>query len=285
MPRIGLVGEPNSGKSYSRRNLNPEEVVILSPSIKLMHLSKAGKPLDKLYIAGKDGLDVTQKIIKSIVKDPNQQFKILEKHESHQVNFLLKSDAVRKKLMEGEWSLKGNRMVVRDFNMIETYLNCVSKYMPHIKIVIIPDFTHFFTEVLSKKEFIQRKSGGEAYQRFWELAGDAARNLLLSVDYLRENLFVVTEFHSIFDNVTEEYKIFVPAGKMLEEKFKPDSYFDFLFYTHKIKNEESGEVDRYVLVTRTIGHYSARSNNLFKEAYIDNDLKQVIEKIKDYQGV
>jgi len=37
--------------------------------------------------------------------------------------------------------------------------------MPHIKTIIIPDFTHFISAILADRKFIARKAGGEAFQR------------------------------------------------------------------------------------------------------------------------
>ena len=152
--------------------------------------------------------------------------------------------------------------------------------------LILPDFTHYISEVIANKNFILRKSGGEAFQRFWELAADALNNFITSIDELREDLLVVTEFHCEFNEANNMYEIFVPGGKMLKDKFLPDSYYDVMLYTHVLEDAEGiKQGDRYKFVTRRTDKYNARCLNLFEEAYIPNDLQMVSDKVREYVGI
>lgn len=158
--------------------------------------------------------------------------------------------------------------------------------MPHIKVIILPDFTHYISKILATKSFIEQKSGGQAFQRFWELAANALNSFFLHIDKLPEDLIVVTEFHIEFDESANMYKIFVPGGKMLNDKFLADSYYDILLYTHVESEDDFPEdEDRYKFVTKRIGKYNARSAGLFKEPFVENNLQEVIDRVKKYNGL
>jgi len=123
----------------------------------------------------------------------------------------------------------------------------------------------------------------------WELAGDALNGYFLNIDNLREDMLVVTEFHSTFDANGEnpQYKIFVPAGNMLSEKFLPDSYYDYLLYTKVISEAvESDYTKRFKFVVNRTGPYPARSANAFSgQMEIPNDLQYVLDSVRKYIGI
>lgn len=266
--KIGLVGLTNTGKSYSRKTLkNGEDIFILSPSQKALHIKDSkGNPLKHLSITT-DKSDSMDKIAAALGVNRNGL-----------AGKLLKADA--------KLTIFGNYFVMKDLRYLEDWLRFISQKMPNIKMLILPDFTHYVSEILSNKEFIQRKSGGEAFQRFWELAADALNNFITSIDELREDLLVITEYHCEFNEANDTYEIYVPGGKMLKEKFLPDSYYDILLYTHVL--EDDGNIkqsDRYKFVTHKTAKYNARCLNLFEDTFIPNDLQLVVDKVKSYIGM
>jgi hypothetical protein len=265
--KIGLVGLTNTGKSYSRRTIKKgEEVFILSPSQKALHIKDSnGNPLRPLNIKTKISDNINQ---------------VAEKLGLHKF-------ALAKKLLavDADIEISGNYLIMNDIKYLEDWLKFIDRKMPHIKILILPDFTHYISEVISQKEFIQRKSGGDAFQRFWELAGDLLNSYITSIDLLREDLMVISEYHAEFNEANQVYEIFVPGGKMLKEKFLPDSYYDFLLYTHVMDDDSSlKQNDRYKFVTRRTEKYNARCLDLFDEPFVPNDLQSVIDKVNDYLG-
>jgi hypothetical protein len=163
---------------------------------------------------------------------------------------------------------------------------------PDIKYLVLPDFTHFISNILSSKAFITRKAGGEAFQRFWELAADALNTFLNNIAKLREDLIVIIEFHSQFDTYTNKFNIFVPGGNMLTEKFKIDSYFDLLLYSYCKPDPDNALSDaekyKFIVKRATIDgiEYPARSMGIFEDVieeghFIPNNLQLVIDKIKE----
>lgn len=242
--KIGIMGPPNTGKSYSRSFLtNAEETVVLASSAKATYLKdKEGKPLPKLPSLAD---------MKTTVQSGNQ--------------------------------IKGNWAMVPDIKSVETYLSVISKYMPHIKTVVIPDFTHYISKILASEAFMKANAGGGAFARFWTLAAESLNSFFLGADNLREDLVVVIEFHAEFNDTEDVFQIFVPGGKMLSEKFKPESYFDIMLCTYIQKNDDdSVTADSYKFVTRKFGFYNARSMELFAETLIPNNLQTVLDKVRAY---
>jgi hypothetical protein len=110
-------------------------------------------------------------------------------------------------------------------------------------------------------------------------------NFITSIDELREDLLVVTEYHCEYNESNGMFEIFVPGGKMLKEKFLPDSYYDVLLYTHVVEEDGTPQSQRYKFVTHRSDKYNARCLNLFEETYIPNDLQLVIDKVREYIGI
>lgn len=263
--KLGIVGISNSGKSFSRTFIDKgEEVFIIAPSAKSRHITDSeGKPIKRLNV--KTDKVATLEEAKDILKSPSI-------HEASKV--LISAD-------KGEWV--GNYIVCK-LAHLEMYLGLVNDKMPHIKTIILPDITHFVSSVLAEEAFIKRKTGGEAYQRFWELAGSVLRGVIMAIDDLREDLVVVTEYHCDYNEVADTWEIFMPGGKMIMDKFKLDSYYDFMLYSH-VQQDEHGEVQDYKFVTRKWEKYNARSAEIFKDLLIPNNLQIVLDKLREYNGI
>lgn len=261
--KIGLIGAPNTGKSYSRKFIKQgEDCFILAPSSKMMHITDSNnKPLKRLNIELGEW-KTTEELATQAKTDIHGVIPLIENKNA---------------------TITGNYIVTK-LDHVQMYLNFINTKMPHIKTIIIPDFTHYISAILASKEFIRRKSSGEAFQRFWELAGEVLQSLLISIDDLRNDLVVVTEYHSEFNENTGNWEIFVPGGKMLTEKFKLDSYYDFMLYSH-IEQDEAGNVNSYNFVTKKWGKYNARDCGLFDEVLIPNNLEEVITKVREYNGI
>jgi len=274
--KIGICGLANTGKSYSRRFIKDgENVFILAPSNKATHLKDSkGEGLQPFDIETKNYKNIEEAIEK--------------------LQLLTATNVIRawnKGMPAGTLkpeNLKGNMQMVTDLKELPVWIEFVSKHLPWIHTLIIPDFTHFISLVISDDAFIQRKAGGEAYQRFWELAASALRNFIISIDKYRRDLVVVTEYHAEFKEERGIYDIFVPAGKMLSEKFLVPSYYDILLFTD-VKIENSGdesEISTYRFVTKPTSKYPyARTMNLWEETYIDNNLQDVLDKVRDYLSI
>lgn len=261
--KLGIAGPPNSGKSFSRKTIKDgESVFIIAPSAKATHMTTSdGLPLKRLNPAAKT---------------------FEEAYPGYTVSKIVRS-LVGKDLKSSKFIGNYVNSPLEDVIYILKFIN---SNMPQIKTVILPDFTHFISKVLANKDFIKRKSGGEAFQRFWELAGEVMDNLLLSIDDLREDLIVITEYHTEFDENLGEWVVFTPGGKMITEKFKLESYYDYMLFTHIDKGDDGVvDSDSYKFVTRRWEKYPARMSELFKETLIPNDLSLVLSEMRKINGI
>jgi nicotinamide riboside kinase len=274
--RVAVMGLPNTGKSFSRTYIKKgEECFVISPSAKESHLFLSdGKPAQML--------DMSIKTVVGLEK-------IAEKMNTSSRHDVIRTFAANS-LPEGT-TITGNFAMVSDMKYVSDYLKFIDKHMPHIKNVFIADFTHFISTIIASKEFMSRKQGGQAFERYWDLAADSLNQLLLSVDLLqRRELIVVIEFHSAYSSEDDIYKIFVPAGKMLTEKFMPESYFDFVVHTSVIPwEDEKEEENRFKFVVVKKQRYDGRMANIFKYTAIDgtipNNMETLLQSLRQYLGI
>jgi hypothetical protein len=274
--RIGIMGPPNSGKSYSRRTIpDGENVLVIAASFKTTYLTTTeGKPVKPLNIITK-------------AASGWQAHKEFYKVSSETAIIRHLTDKISRGKFRRE-NLPGNMVVVRNVGDLSFWLYFIDKHMPWIHTIVIPDFTHYISEAISRRDFIERKAGGDAYQRFWELAADALRGFILASDNIRHETIVVTEYHAEYDEIKEQYCVFTSAGKMLTEKFLPTSYYDIMFCTHTVIDETSTaqEIKDFKFVTRPTKQYrDARALGLFDELYIDNDLEAILGKVREHLGL
>lgn len=265
--RLGVMGEPNTGKSFSRRSIkHVEKCLVISPSSKHSHLMKDEKQVSKLKVT------LTLKDGSSYNGYPT-------------MNRLVESG----QLPEGsKLSVTGNRIIEPDVKKITTYLKFVDKFMPHINVVFLADFTHFMSKIISSETFQKRSSGGQAFQRYLDLAVDSLNNCFLVVDELqRDDLIIVSEFHVQLKDEDGYYDVFLTAGKMLNDAFLPKSYFDHMLCTTVLDYEENekgdNETTRYKFVVNKQKPFDARCAGLFDNISIDgmipNDMRLVLNKI------
>lgn len=276
--KIAIIGHPNTGKSYSRNFLKKgEESFIISPSSKSSHMkTSGGKPVDLLDISVGE------------VKGFDNVIKKLGVSNRHEViNSVINSGLPDSVKIE----TSGNITIVPDIRNITNYMRFIDRYMPHIKNIFIGDFTHYITNVIAGPEFRNRKRGDEAFARYIDLAADSLNNVLLSADELkRKELIVVTEYHAVYDGNENIYRIFVPAGNMLSDKFKPESYYDYVIHTHVVNyDEEQDDTKRFKFVITKKDRYDGRMANLFSDIQVDgmipNDIQQVIDRVRKNEGI
>lgn len=272
--KLAIAGIPNSGKSFSRRTIpDGENVFLIAASNKITHLKTSkGEPIKHFDLA------TPQFPNKKAYKEKIQ--KVGDTALVHYIN-----ENVSKGKLKPEM-LKGNIALVDQLVSIPIWLKFISEHLPWVHTAIIPDFTHFISKHVSTDDFINRKAGGEAYQKFWEMAATVLKNFINSIDNYRHDLIVVTEYHAEYDENLQGYDIFSPAGKMLKEKFLVPSYYDVLLFTDVKMPEEDGGKPEYRFVTRqTKGYPYARAMDIFEDTFIPNDLNMVLTKLREYTGI
>jgi len=273
---MSICGLPNTGKSFGRRGIkNGEKVFVISPNNKSLHLKDSkGEPVRALDFIKTDATGKKTSLEEARTITGKSTLDLIKM-------------AITKKNSGEAVEFSGNYVKNVKLHEIEYWLKFINTYMPNIGVVIIGDFTHYISRILANEEFIKRKAGGEAFQRFWELAGDALEGVILATETLsREDILVITEYHTEYNEPADEWELFVPGGKMLKDKFKLDSYYDFTLFTTVIPNVE-GEItpESYKYITKRYKHFPARFQELFKETLIPNNLQLVIEALEKELGV
>jgi hypothetical protein len=274
---LGLGGNQNTGKSFSRSFLT-EQAVVITCNTKSIYLKKPdGSPVDPLEMKA------------SKHTSPEETLKAWNLTHPVELAAALVNNSLANK-PSPSIDVRGNFVVVENILQAEVWLKFVSLFMPQIKVVIVPDFTHFITDTLTDDFFRARGKTSEYYERYVDLAADTFKTFFKSARSTRRDLIQVIEFHLQFDETSRKYKIFTPGGKMLSEKFLPDSYFDIFLCSYFVEEDEDKTAkyaDRFKFITRKHDHYDARSNvhDPETELYVPNNLQDVIDRIRKFERI
>lgn len=299
--RFAVAGRQNTGKSYPRRWIpDGDNVAILQPSNKYSYLF-SGPP--KAHLLSPAELD---QAIENETRQLVPEFDIISpegKYNSLQEAYdkLMKNKTPTSIPLDILGSLvthkatgyfkkehiPGSVFFAPTFDHLKLCLQFIDKLMPWIHTVILPDFTHFITAVITSDVFLNQNSSGQAYQRYLKLAADAFKNFISESDNLRKDLVIVTEYHTEFNEAENVYELFVPGGKMVKEKFLPSSYYDVFLFTDVDYGDMSDEAEPiYRYVTRKTRKYpEARSMGIFPDLYVPNDLHSALTKFRKYHGI
>lgn len=178
-----------------------------------------------------------------------------------------------------EYSVENkNLLATEDWSEIIKYLVGIDEKMPHIKTVVIDDFTYLLTGENIKRA----KEAG--FTKFTDIGQHGYFVTNTAVNLKREDLTVIFIFH---EELTVEGTLGIKerkiktAGKMLEAYFKPEGLFNIILYTHVDFNEDGKAV--YQLVTNKTVEYPAKSPmGMFEDIFIPNDIASVLDRITAY---
>ena len=103
---------------------------------------------------------------------------------------------------------------------------------------------------------------------------------------MRDDLNVIIMFHDEIEEnqiLGRAQRIIKVGSKSIKEKLIPEGLFTYVFFT-EIRFDESGK-KTYNFITNSDGTTTAKSPlGCFKDIYIPNDLKYVIQKIDEYNN-
>lgn len=281
--RMGITGGPNTGKTFSWRDYPKGDTVFaFCPSNKMIHLTDGQgnaveKEIEILYRGDKYPHTSTTEETLEMLKCKTR------------LQLMAKVGPKMLETGEVKFEASGNYVYASQMEYVAGAKKFVAAVMPQYDKFLTTDFTHYISRILSTDLFRSRKKGGEAFERFWDLAADALVNILLVADELPAHIIDVTEFHSgDYEEETGKLNVYVPAGNMLKEKFKPKSYFDLMLYT-AVEDHEPGkpQKDRYKFVTIPVDGFDGRSLGLFddimdEKGQIPNSMKLVMSRLEPY---
>lgn len=173
-------------------------------------------------------------------------------------------------------TLSGNYFISDKWDRIIKIMKIVSSKMPEIKVLVIDDLQYTMSF-----EFVDRALE-KGYDKYNELAQHML-NIMRAPFDLRDDLFVIFLTHSenVGTEIDPKYTI-KTLGKLLKEKVTTEGLFTCMFFTDvEIEDEKAS----YKFITNNDGKCIAKSPiGMFKELKIDNDMQQIIETIKEYNG-
>lgn len=145
-----------------------------------------------------------------------------------------------------------------------------------IKYVILEDLTHFMSERMMDDAFMRNADWGK-----WNKFGaDMFAITTKHIQQMRDDLTVIIIGHTeIKDNGTIGLQT---AGKLLDNTIKLPSYFTYIFHSRVFS---TNNVLSYKFQTHNDGKHLAKTPmNMFKEDYVDNDLRQIIARIDEFRA-
>lgn len=163
---------------------------------------------------------------------------------------------------------KKNYYQTDDWTKIIKCIRGVNEERPDIKTLVIDDLQY-----LMANEFMRRASE-HGYSKFTELA----QHIWCVINELtntRDDLFTFTLSHNELD-ANGKYKC-KTIGKLLDEKITIEGMFTCVFHSMVVD-------DKFKFLTQNDGiHIAKTPMGMFDSKLIDNDLNEVIKKMKEYE--
>lgn len=169
---------------------------------------------------------------------------------------------------------KKNYLTTTSADKILNTIRSISERGTHIKTIVIDDAQYIMAD-----EFM-RKANEKGFEKFTMIAKHMY-DLLSPQTHasLRDDLIVFFLFHD--ERSDDGGRKIKTIGKLLDDKITLEGLFTIVLYTSVI-SDKSG--NKYSFVTQTDGNNTAKSpKGMFETTLIPNDLKLVIQAIKEYE--
>lgn len=172
---------------------------------------------------------------------------------------------------------EGNLYNTSSVEKIAQVLKVIDKTMPHVKYVIIDDSQYLMS--FEAMDRAQEKS----YEKFTQIAQHFYSILKEAMD-MRDDLkvFILTHSENSGDALNPSLKI-KTVGKMIDNMITVEGLFTYVLFTQRVKDDDGNM--QYKFVTQSDGTTTAKTPlGCFEEAFIDNDLQFVFNKIDEYNN-
>lgn len=171
----------------------------------------------------------------------------------------------------------GNLFNIDSASKIVQCLDHINNKMPNIKNIILDDANYIMAF-----EFI-RRAKEKGYEKFTDIGTDYAKILQKGMS-LRDDINFIVMMHPEVDTDALGVKIVKAktVGKLIDQYLNIEGMFSMVLYTKVIKADNKLQ---YVFVTQNDGSNTGKSpNGMFNSLEIPNDLKYILEKIKEYNS-
>lgn len=183
---------------------------------------------------------------------------------------------------KGKEYVKGkNRIITSELDQIAPVIQQVNDNMKHVNLVVIEDFTHYFTARILSPKFLARNSGGDAFQRWNDFGASVFQSCFAKAESWREDLIILILHHV---EVKEDGMIaFKSSGKLLENVVDPVGYCNYVFHG-VVESGKDGKI-RYMMQTNRDAIREAKTvAGCFPDFRIPNDMAKAIQRIRDYKA-
>lgn len=170
-----------------------------------------------------------------------------------------------------------NRFMFQTFKAVGDVLNEINTKAPHVKTIVIEDFTHY----ISKK--VMDDSNTKGYEKWTELAVLAYNNIIdKAINSLRVDLDVILIAHvnAVSDAAGNMEVGLQTAGKLMDQAIKIPSYFTYILHAMV---DFSGEEPVYMFQTNRDNVRMAKTSKGMFPFVIPNDYKAVLARIHSYE--
>lgn len=170
-------------------------------------------------------------------------------------------------------NLEGNRGFTKNYSSIMKQLNYINASRKEIKYIIIDDSNYLMTEDFMSR-VMTKTAKGEAFQKYNEMAYNFY-SLMNLIESLRGDLTVVMLAHT--QTSDEGNRTFKTVGKLLDNTIILEGLVSVILETHIKEGEykfQTNQLDGSEPCKTPLG--------MFDDKFIDNDLKLVIDRIKEY---
>lgn len=123
----------------------------------------------------------------------------------------------------------------------------------------------------------------KSYEKFTQIAQHFYSILKEAMD-MRDDLkvFILTHSENSGDALNPNFKI-KTVGKMIDNMITVEGLFTYVLFTQRVKDDDGNM--QYKFVTQSDGTTTAKTPlGCFEEAFIDNDLQFVFDKIDEYNN-
>lgn len=170
---------------------------------------------------------------------------------------------------------QGNTIQCKNLRDLEGLILSLAQ-APHIKNLVIDDFSHYITERVLSTGFI----ADTGFSKWNQLGADINKGIIETIKNMtREDLNVIVIAHT--DMKEDGTLSFKSSGKLVDNLIDPLSFFTYTF--HAMVMQEGEEVSHKFLTQFDGIHQAKNPIGIFDaktELYIDNDLYYIIEKIR-----
>ena len=149
-----------------------------------------------------------------------------------------------------------------------------------IKNIILDTVNTALIDLEMSETFRLRKAGGEAMQKWWDLACEGWGIFKLA-NALREDIIVWILAHSTekIDSDTATYRKMITNGRKLE-KLVPESMFSIVIHT--VKALDSNDKIEHYFVTEDIDSTAKAPMEMFPEIKMPNDMGIIEKHVREY---